>query len=177
MIDYNGEVLPLCPWLAVHFSSPILLNLKNYNRRVKWPCTRLCWTAARDVPVGKAGRYSYQTHASLVGMVYWAITVRCAYAQILLSIDLSCTERLKVTAKHRPKDKVCRVTARHWQDACRAPHRSGLLVVRDGMTWQSIGRFGAHQSPSPHLVQVPLSVIWHGSELTWPRPSSSFLSQ
>ena len=29
----------------------------------------LCWTAARDDPVGK-GRYSYQTHASLVGMVY-----------------------------------------------------------------------------------------------------------
>ena len=28
-----------------------------------------CWTAARDVPVGK-GQYSYQTHASLVWMVY-----------------------------------------------------------------------------------------------------------
>ena len=28
MIDYNGKVLPLSPWPAVHFSSPILSNLK-----------------------------------------------------------------------------------------------------------------------------------------------------
>jgi len=68
MIDYNGQVLPLCPWPAVHFSSPTLLNLKLNDRRVKWPCIRLCWTAARR-PTGK-GRYSYQTRASLVGMVY-----------------------------------------------------------------------------------------------------------
>ena len=66
MIDYNEQVLPLCPWPAVHFSSTILLNLKINVRRVKWPCTRRCWTAARDdVPLGK-GLYSYQTHASLV---------------------------------------------------------------------------------------------------------------
>ena len=70
MIEYNGQVLPLCPWLAVHFSSLILLNLKLNDCRVKWPCTRLCWTAARDEPLGK-GLYSYQTHASLMGMVYW----------------------------------------------------------------------------------------------------------
>ena len=69
MIDYNRQVLPLWPWPAVHFSLLILLNLKLNDRRVKWPCTRLCWTAVRDVPLGK-GLYSYQTHASLVGMVY-----------------------------------------------------------------------------------------------------------
>ena len=72
MIDYNGQVLSLCPWPAVRFSSPILLNrnfIYIYNdRRVKWPCTRCCWTTTRDVPVGK-GRYSYQTPTSLVGMV------------------------------------------------------------------------------------------------------------
>ena len=50
MIYYNGQVLPLCSWPAVHFSSTIstiLLNLKINVRRVKWPCTRSCWTAAR----------------------------------------------------------------------------------------------------------------------------------
>ena len=36
---------------------------------MKWLSTCLCWTAAWDVPVGM-GRYSYQTLASLVGMVY-----------------------------------------------------------------------------------------------------------
>ena len=41
MTHYNGQVLPLCPWPAVHFSSPILLNLQINARRVKWPCTRL----------------------------------------------------------------------------------------------------------------------------------------
>ena len=35
MIDYNEQVLPLCPWPAVHFSSTILLNLKINVRRVK----------------------------------------------------------------------------------------------------------------------------------------------
>ena len=42
---------------------------------MKWPCTRLCWTAARR-PTGK-GRYSYQTHASLVGMVYCLMEPLC----------------------------------------------------------------------------------------------------
>ena len=61
------------PLTSCHFSSTILLNLKINVHRVKWPRTRCCWTAVRDVPVGK-GRYSYQTPASLVGrMVYWAI--------------------------------------------------------------------------------------------------------
>ena len=61
------------PLTSCHFSSTILLNLKINVHRVKWSRTRCCWTAVRDVPVGK-GRYSYQTPASLVGrMVYWAI--------------------------------------------------------------------------------------------------------
>ena len=74
MIYYNGQVLPLFPWPAVHFSSPILLNLKPNDCRVKWPCIRLCWTAARR-HTGR-GRYSYQTHASLVGMVYIQVHAR-----------------------------------------------------------------------------------------------------
>ena len=37
VIDYNGQVLLLCPWPAVYFSSPILSNLKINDRRVKWP--------------------------------------------------------------------------------------------------------------------------------------------
>ena len=79
MTDYNGQVLPLWPWPAVHFSSLILLNLKLNDRRLKWPCTRLSWTAARDVPLGK-GLYSYQTHASLVRMVYCTnLLFRCIW--------------------------------------------------------------------------------------------------
>ena len=47
MIYYNGQVLPLCSWPAVHFSSTILLNLKINVCWVKWLCTCRCWMAAR----------------------------------------------------------------------------------------------------------------------------------
>ena len=68
VIDYNGQVLPLCPWRAVHFSSAVLLTLKINVRRVKWLCTPTpLLNGSHRRPVGK-GRYSYQTPASLVGM-------------------------------------------------------------------------------------------------------------
>ena len=52
--------LTSCPFFFAHTFK---------SRRVKWPCIHLCWTAARR-PTGN-GRYSYQTHASHVGMVYY----------------------------------------------------------------------------------------------------------
>ena len=47
--------------------------------------------------------FSYTPHANFHVSGYWAITVRCAHAHILLHIYLSCTEWLKVVAKDRPR--------------------------------------------------------------------------
>ena len=41
------------------------------------------------------------------------ITVKWANAEILLHIDLSCTERIKAIAKKIGQDKVCQVKAQH----------------------------------------------------------------
>ena len=69
MIDYNGQVLPFvpqtsCPFFVSHTFKPKNL-CSSTEMTVHSPLLK-------DVPVGE-GRYSYQTHASLVGKVYWAI--------------------------------------------------------------------------------------------------------
>ena len=121
------------------------------------------------------------TPRSWVMTVYWAITVRCAHAQISLSIDLSCTERLKVIAKDRPRQGLSGYSAA--QHACRAPHRSGLSAVVNRYDWLGkafMATILAHTSHRlTHLICFPLSVIWYGSELTRPCPSIclSFLSR
>ena len=76
MIDYNRQVLPLCSWPAVYFSSNALSNLCPV--RVKWLGTCHYWTVAKDVPISN-GWYSYQTTTSLVGNNLY--TLRCPHLQ------------------------------------------------------------------------------------------------
>ena len=85
MIHYNGQVLPLCPWPAVHFSSPILFKSKKLMC-VEWNGRALA-----------ENTQSYQTHAPLMGMVYLKCWNMCAAGLAAsLSPHCPCRSRLVV---------------------------------------------------------------------------------